>query len=292
MLQSRPAGAGGQGVSSSDGDGGDGGQSSDGQEQFAVSHPTDTHPSTPERIRAVGLNFDAAMIERNRQRALNDEPQPLSVWFSQPEALEAEILAEFRHTAQAQRAEVSEQLGAIADAAAGLDISVYEAKGWGIWMLAFLAAVFALGLPVVWLLNGRYGELFSEPLAWCGAIAAVCAGISVLFYRRTLHPVMHVGASGLLAHGMAREVAWSDFLEWTVSLNSSTYTFEFILRGSAPPNQRLHSNWRRLSYKPKKSTIRIAMGRPDGMSAENVAEHIASHFRALAAKQLLAQLDE
>lgn len=138
LRQSRPAGA-DEEVSLSSG------QGSDAHEQFAVSHPTDTHPSTPERIRAVGLSLDAVMIERNRQRALNDEPQPLGVWFSQPDALEAEILAEFRQTAQTHRAQAREQLNAMVNAATGLDISVYEAKGWGIWMMAFLGGVCVAG---------------------------------------------------------------------------------------------------------------------------------------------------
>jgi len=288
LLQSRPAGADGQDASSSGhGDGG-----GDVQEQFAVSHPTDTHPSTPERIRAVGLSLDAVMIERNRQRALNDEPQPLDAWFSQPDALEAEILAEFRQTVQSNRAEVSEQLSAIANAATGLDISVYESKGWGFWMLAFLAVVFVSVVPVVSLLAGRQESPFGAAFAWCMAIAGVFVWGCVWLHQRSQHPVMHVGESGLLAHGMAREVAWSEFLDWNVSKYSSTYTFVFTLSSSAPPNQRLHRNWLRLTYKPKKSTISIAMGSPKGMSAESLAQHIASHFRALAAKKMLAQLDE
>jgi Zn-dependent protease with chaperone function len=285
LLQSRPAGADGQGASSD-------GQGSDGHEQFAVSHPTDTHPSTPERIQAVGLSLDAVMIERNRQRALNDEPQPLGVWFSQPDALEAEILAEFRQTAQTHRAEALEQLSAIVNAATGLDISVYEAKGWGIWMMAFLAVVFVSVVPVVSLLADRQESPFGAVFAWCMAIAGVFVWGCVWLHQRSQHPVMHVGESGLLAHGMAREVAWSEFLDWNVSKYSSTYTFVFTLSSSAPPNQRLHRNWLRLTYKPKKSTISIAMGSPQGMSAESVSQHIASHLRALAAKQMLAQLDE
>lgn len=124
------------------------------------------------------------------------------------------------------------------------------------------------------------------------AIAGVFAWAGVLLYKRSQDPVMHVGAGGLLAHGMAREVPWSEFLDWNVSKYSRTYTFVFTLDSKAPPNQRLHCNWMRLNYKPKKSTISIVMGSPQGMSAESVSQHIANHLRALAAKQMLAQLEE
>ncbi len=264
------------------------GNPGDEQSQFSIAHPTDTHPSTADRIQALGLNFDAAMIERNRQRVLIDEPQQLGQWFSQPQELEAQILGEYRQRAQSYHAEVREKFSAIADAVVPADLCVFEVKGVSIFVTGMMAFGFVFSLPVVWLMNGRYGELFGPALAWCSGIGALLATYAVLRYLGTQRPLMLLRASGLTAYGMAREVAWGDIVDWNVSLHSGTYTFRFVLDSTAEKNRRVHGNWMRLSYKAKRNCLVIKMASPKGASAEQVVQCINSHFKVLAAKRMMA----
>ena len=255
--------------------------------ESATAHPTDTHPPTVQRIKALGEHLDAGLLAEAGQPVDERGMQLLDTFFVDRLALQRQLSADLasasREHQESARAEL-QSLAAEAEADPAADVME---KTWRMIALFGFFAVAALAFGG-WAVVASHKA--SLQLLGLGALALALLFVWAgwLFVQRGRRPVMHLAPSGLSGGGLAAEVPWSaiDDLKMTV-VNDSSCTIVFVLDAHAEVPRLLHGNLRRMAYKAKKRHLIINMTLPKGISYDLLSEKIARYRRAAYARDAL-----
>jgi Zn-dependent protease with chaperone function len=260
--------------------------------EVATVHPTDTHPPTLERAKAVNAPVTDVMV----QSALSLPDAQSLVWvrslFADAQGLQAQLLADFKDVAQEHNEQVRKDLTEAVQQVQGT-VELYE-RNTNVWVFGGLALVLmAVGVGLFFM-----GRVQGKPLAqsWELVLGSIglgiaLAGLAAWFWRRASVMVMQLTADGIVVPGWPQLVPWSSVSDYSsVVVNGSNIAMTFDLDPAAPRLQAPHSNLRRITYRPKKNKLLVGAGKIKGLDMDAVHAAVMRYLSGWHARQHLASM--
>ena len=213
-------------------------------------HPTDTHPPTRQRIEALGIPADDALLAA-ASRPVQAEDAAFTAglfqdWPGLRERLGADLLAVATARDRRLQANLEQAAGAVA-----ADIPLHENARAAAIVLAVLGGLMvAFGLFSAWLTLGTdmLGPRHGDPLALTAAATFLLMGGLILALARFRHrrakagPFLVVGPEGFRCLGIAGLVPWSQVDGVQVVTGQANLT-TFHLNGSGPLPEQTGYRW-------------------------------------------------
>ncbi len=255
-------------------------------------HPTDTHPPTRQRIEALGVAVDDALLDA-ASRPLRPEDSTFvdrlfSDWTGLRRALGADLLAVAHAQDQRLQATLEEAAGAV-DA----DVPVHERAQLATLGLGVPGGILiAAGLFLTWVaLRSGWVPSHDAPVligtaSLVGAFGAVFVAIAFLRYRRgQAGPFLVVGPSGFRCLGIAEPVPWSAVEGIQVTVGQAFVT-TFRLNATAPLPERKGRPFS-VAVNRRRRTLTLKGYVPRGMTAQAFLDLLNRARRAHHAQALL-----
>ena len=213
-------------------------------------HPTDSHPLTRQRIEALGIPVDDALLAA-ASRPVQAEDAAFTAglfqdWTGLREALGADLLAVATARDQRLQASLEEAAGAFA-----ADIPLHERiRPAAVVVMAVIGSLFVLGAVfVAWLalFSGWVGSGDTLLALGCAAGLVAMGGLVLAptwFHRRRAKagPFLMLGAEGFRCIGVAGLVPWSAVDRVQVEVGNAHVT-TFHLNDSQPLPEQTGYRW-------------------------------------------------
>ncbi|WP_211856365.1 M48 family metalloprotease [Plastoroseomonas hellenica] len=253
-------------------------------------HPTDTHPTTRQRLDALGRAATPALLAEAAAAPAQEALSRLSAYFADPGALCREASDDFLEAAR-QHAEATR--AALEATAAGIGteaVALHEnTRGGGFTLIGFGGALalvalvlVAIGLPAT---EGREAWI---AIAGAGGVGLVFIVFGIGMLRRGDTPFLVLGPEAMAVAGLDRPIAWEHVLELDMSMDKGRVVTRLRLPPEAPFPARLPGG-RRVKLDPKRRAVTFAAGPPRGLKAQGFAELVWRYRAAAAARALLAR---
>ncbi|RYF54896.1 MAG: hypothetical protein EOO27_22510 [Comamonadaceae bacterium] len=260
--------------------------------EVATVHPTDTHPPTLERAKAVNAPVTDAMV----QGALVLPDDQALVWvrslFADSQGLQARLLADFKGVAQERHDRIRKDLAdTVAQTRGAMD--VYERKN-NIWLFgvlsAFVLAAFA-GLVLTSLAPGKSLAKSWQIIAGTLAAGLIFAGFAGWFWRRSSVMLMQLTPDGLIVPGWPQMVPWAFVRSYSSTLvNESNLIMTFDLHADSPRLQTPHKNLGRIAYQAKKNKLVVSTSKVRGMELNALHDTVGNYVSGWYAQQHLQSM--
>lgn len=260
--------------------------------EVATMHPSDTHPPTLERAKAVNAPVTDAMV----QGVLVLPDDQAMVWvrslFADSQGLQARLLADFKGLAREQNEQVRKNLADTVEQAQG-SVDLFERKS-NVWLFAgFTAIAFAVCAALVAhsFSPGKSFAGFRNLILMTGGLTVMLIGITWWFWRRSVVMVMQLTAEGMVVPGWPQIVPWSSVSDYSCTVvNGSNMVMTFDLDPAAPRLQAPHSNLRRITYRPAKNKLLVGMSKAKGMDMDAMHEAVMRYLSGWHARQHLQSM--
>ena len=260
--------------------------------EVATAHPTDTHPPTLERAKAVNAPVTDAMVQSTLS---TPDPESL-VWvrslFADSQGLQARLLADFKGVAHEQNEQVRKELAEVVQQAQGA-VEVFERKN-NAWLFGGLAVVVLaafVGLMANSLSPGK--SLAGSWQLLCGTLAGglVLAGMAAWFWHRSKVMLMQLTSEGIMIPGWPQSVPWSSVNDYSSTVvNGSNLFMTFDLNPDAPRLHAPHKNLGRVTYRAKTHKLVISTSKVRGMDLNALHDAVAGYLSGWYARQHLESL--
>lgn len=256
------------------------------------SHPTDTHPRTPERIQRLDVALDDALLE-TALRAPRDGPRPagerlIADWQDWCRRLSTDYLAEARG-AHARHRQFLEQTAAAVPQEA---VTLYNNVGPASWVQFGAAMLFLAAGAAIWIFRQPIGlghDTFELRLvigAFVGAAVIFVIG-GALIRRGARTPYLILLPETLSSPQLDAPIAWRDVEAWGVAFGTR-FGLDLILEdGVALPRARRFA--RGTAVRKAKRLVMIGAYGVRGMGVEDFRQLIESYFQAEQARRALAE---
>ena len=255
-------------------------------------HPTDTHPPTLQRIKAVGLAADEALLAAAVRPVADQDAAFAAGLFADWPGLCAGLSADAVAVAT-ERDRAWEQALKTAAAAApeASETAVYEDIRRPLWFMGLYAAglagvaLFLFYVLAEWTLAEPSG--FSTVLlAACGLLLAalVFAGFGLARFASRRAPFLILGTDGFTCRGLDRPVPWTGVDRVSV-VGGSTFITGFDLSDTTPLPKRV-SGWRARVRERRRRVTLIGL-RPLGLTPQAYLELLLAYRSAAVARRAL-----
>lgn len=260
--------------------------------EVATTHPTDTHPPTLERAKAVNAPVTEAMV----QSALTPPDAQALDWvrslFTDSHGLQARLLADFKGVASEHNEQVRKDLTEAVEQTQG-SVELFERKG-NVWLFGGLAAVALAACVALVVHSFSPGKSFAsfQTLIFItlAASVALLAG-AWWFWRRSSVMVMQLTSEGMVVPGWPQIVPWSCVSDYSCTVvNGSNMVMTFDLDPAAPRLQAPHSNLRRVTYRPAKNKLIVGTAKVKGMDMDALHEAVMRYLSGWHARQHLQSM--
>ncbi|WP_152047488.1 M48 family metalloprotease [Aureimonas psammosilenae] len=254
-------------------------------------HPTDSHPPTIQRIQALGVEADEALLAQATRRPEDGHPsfgrRAFKDWDSFCRALSVEFLS----NAEVVRTEIREELEAAAAGVGEEDVVLFENAGPLATTMVVIGCGFAVAIGCVYLFPLQMGFGYDETgKAILAAILAVGVVLSFAaswyFRRRANRPLMVLTPETLASHWLAEPLHWHD-VDWYQVHVAQRLALQLGIneRASLPVRARF-SFYNKV--KPKRRIVELdAMG-IRGMKPDAFSDLVGRYLAAAHARRALA----
>jgi hypothetical protein len=253
-------------------------------------HPTDTHPTTRQRLEAAGVVPDAALLARAARPVAAAEFDAIRSLFADWDALSRDVTALARTAAEGRAAAHQRRLRATAGAIGSGAQALYPANG-RVAAVIGLAAIFSGFFAVAGILALR-DEVLDRPttllMAACVLGGLVGLGFAALWSVRTLRgrrtPFLILDAEGFSSPGLDRPVPWLAVRSIDFGARySPTLTFALHPQAALP---RRTGTIKRVRPFAKQHAVVVSI-MPRGMKAAACRTLLTRHLDAAYAKAAL-----
>lgn len=253
-------------------------------------HPTDTHPSTPQRIERLALPLDDALVAQATRPPADPADTPGAQLFADWLATRRRLSDDF--TARARSAHASHR-AALESAAAAVGpeaLELFENVRPMMWLMGVVAALFAAGAIATLVAAGAAG-LAREPGAVallagiCGAFALAFGGFAALLRRRGRQPLMVLSTEALATPRLRQPLRWLDIDGFGVSAGGKMQMVCAIAPEAALPERRRWSPRTTVSRRKRLLTLQYYGIR--GMRQRAFSELIDRYLTAARARAAL-----
>ena len=246
-------------------------------------HPTDTHPTTQQRLEALGVPVSAGLLSAAQDprgstllqdlglEGANDASDHLSARQNAP--VSAALEAEFSSTAKSDR---DDRIATLRELAArGTDSVTLFERGVFICLVAVLAGPALLAIPFL----AHDMPVGAKWLFWVMGPFTTVAGASLLLRLRK--PFLTLSPDGIMFANLQKPLPWTaieDIGIGTATANKKSGVFLTLdlAGGFVPPS---FAGDRRIKYRPKKQDIiATAMG-IKGHDTDAFAKLVLDHWR-------------
>ncbi|RYF71810.1 MAG: hypothetical protein EOO29_29400, partial [Comamonadaceae bacterium] len=254
--------------------------------EVATAHPYDTHPPTLERLQALGQALSPVFLDDALAPPGADSVAWARGLFADSESLQLQLLEDFKATSRERNEETRQVLTSVASRAA----DVVEINDGRLMLWLFGGAAAFLLLLTVLVAVRILGS--GEPALFLGLLggSAICGVMAWWAYKRSMRMTMALTPDGMIFPGMAAPVSWGHVQDYTASENYGNVALLFTLTPDAPPMLLAHSNYRRLSYSPKKGRIAVNLFGVRGMKTEAFYERLGEYLNGWHARQALESM--
>ena len=254
-------------------------------------HPTDSHPPTRQRLAALGVEPDAALLAQ-ATRPVGDEERALrpalfADWPGLCRTLSRDLLARLRD----QDAELREVLEQAAAAGPAEEVALYENSRPAVWLAGILAAFFAAFAAMV--------SVFAEPLGFrtdpvvrvvlgavCGAVALGIGAYGRACHRRGQEPFLMLTPDGLRSPLLRAPVAWTDVAGIGVAVDRGL-VLTLALAPDAPLPERVRRVLR-VQVNRRRHEVVIGSNGVRGLKPQEYADLVAGYLNGARARAVLA----
>ncbi len=253
------------------------------------SHPTDSHPTTQQRLAALGVVPTTADLAAAMAPPPGDALARLDGLFTEPrrvcEVLTADFPAAVRTDIRAYEADLAETAGAVGpDPVALYDNSAPRGR-----FLLYAAGVFFL-IALAFVLHPIAG--IAPPYRWICAGTAGAAGVSYIplalyAFSRGRAPFLILRPDAMVVAGLDRPIGWDEIEAMNVSTGPAPTRMVIEIASDAPFPGRAPG--RRVKRDRKRRTITLAVPPPVGMTRDEVPQLVARYFHACHARQTIAE---
>ncbi len=255
-------------------------------------HPTDTHPPTLQRIRAVGLAVDEALLSAAVRPAAEQDVVFAAGLFEDWDGLCAGLSADAIAVATERDQQWEQTLRtAVASAPVARETLVYEDMRRPLWFMGLYAA--ALVCLALFLFYVLAEWTLAEPsafstvlLAACGLLMAglVFVGLGVARFASRRTPFLTLDAEGFSCRGLDRVVPWSA-VDHVRVVAGRTFVTGFDLSAATPLPKRM-SGWRARVHGRRRRVSLIGL-RPRGLTPQAYLDLLLAYHAAARARRAL-----
>jgi Zn-dependent protease with chaperone function len=271
--------------------------------ESATAHPTDTHPPTVQRIKALGETLDPALLAEACHPVDDKGLAFMELLFANRLALQHQLSADLSRVAVEQKEEVKAELQNMVQEAEPAFELFEKTKNlqWlagGFFVIGIIAALVLLYRGIT--LPTRGALVGMLPLV--GGALALSAFAAWRFKRAITKgqtPILELTPTGIKSHSLGQDIAWTavDDVHMTVISHSyngvptgKTCKIEIQLNAETPAPELKNKNFRRLSYQRKQHKLVINFTQPQHMSHDDLSEKINRQRRADHAQRALAKM--
>ncbi len=255
--------------------------------EVATQHPSDTHPPTLERLKAVGLPLSKDLAA---SALVSPDPAALQ-WvrslFTDSKGLQFQLLEDFKGQSRERNEAVRAQLSAMASKAKD-NVDVFEGPAMtrlfaalGLMVLGVCALIAAQARPSG--MQGGSGSLLMGMLLCAG----VLMGIAYWFWKRASVVVMQLRPDGILLPKHEQAIAWGSLDTYSATRVNRTLTLQFTVANGCPPIDLKDRNFRRVAYNKKSRKLVIAVSGVKGMKPLALHDLVNDYRRAFYAREQL-----
>lgn len=255
-------------------------------------HPTDSHPPTLQRIEALGLVADDALLARAARPVLaRDAAAPCSL-FADWEGLCAVLSADAVAFATAQDDALEAALQEYATLPGEGAAEIFEAVRrplviCGLLGVAFLGGFLLLAYALLTFPSVRPSAEPALVLVDAGLLIGVAAAAFVAWQlrRASRTPFLTLDAEVLTCRGLDRPIRWSAVEQADVTAYGSVHTVFVLSREFALPKR--VSGWR-VRTSARRHSVTLLSTAPRGMTPQAYYDLIQTYFAAARAHDALA----
>ncbi len=273
-------------------------------------HPTDSHPTTGQRLSALGVAVDAALLAEASNTAGSSLLQELGLYEAADlgtsedaasaktatSSLGQTLEAEFTQAADESVAKEIETLREFSDAGREA-VSLYEGSKFFIFLFVLLGiGSFSGAISII--MNTDFSDPrihLYEVYQILGAIAAVGLLLfygAFAFWRRRKTPVAMFTEQGILFSNLTTPVPWTVVEDYSINVhtyNGATTSTALIIDLASDYVMPPYRKTKRAKYMPKKN--QISLNAPTfRMDAEKLGPLFATYWRGGMARARLAEL--
>jgi Zn-dependent protease with chaperone function len=257
-------------------------------------HPTDSHPPTRQRIAALGIPIDDALLAR-ASRPIQAEDGDFTAglftdWPSLRRTLGDDLLDIARSHDRELQTELEQAAGAVV-----ADVPVHERARLVTVVFSVIGCLMALiGLFVGWVaLGSDWTSKGDRPIILGVAAIALAAGglalaVAWLRHRRgKAGPFLVVGSEGFRCIGLAAPVPWSA-VDGVQVMTGQSFVTTFHLNATRPLPEQTGYRWS-VKLDRRKRLLRLNGYVPQGMTAQAYLDLLNRGLRAFRAAALLRE---
>lgn len=265
--------------------------------QSATQHPTDTHPPTLERIKALG-EADAARLMSQALSSIDDSGVR---WLnnmlgeSNSASLQASLLKDFQASSHQHNERLREHLTEVSSKVVDA-VDIYEKRGTIFWICAVMSVVLlVISLFAVYRFIEQGATSAASRSANIGfivlglVVTTAVLGLGAWFFgKRSTKLLMRLTPTGLMSTSLASPLPWAEIKNYTFQqISNEQVHICFNLESSCPAPQLSGSNWRRIQYKKKDHALHVGCYGAKGMKSEAFYQMIGDYINADHARHLL-----
>lgn len=253
-------------------------------------HPTDTHPTTRQRLDALGREVTPALLAAAAAPPPPDAASRLSAYFADPGSLCRAATEDFL-AAAGEDAQASREMLEAAAAGIGTEAVVLHenSRGGGLFLIGFGGILAAAALVLVAIgLPAREGREAWIAVAGGGGLGLVFLAFGIGMLRRGDKPFLVLRPEAMAIAGLDRPIAWEHALDLEMSMHQGRIVTRILLPPEAPFPARAPGG-RRVKLDPRRRSVTFAAGPPRGLKAQGFADLVWRYRQAAMARQILAK---
>ncbi|MBB3966773.1 M48 family metallopeptidase [Rhizobium metallidurans] len=254
-------------------------------------HPTDSHPPTIQRIRALGVEVNDALISHATRR-----PDGITASFGQRALPDwsgfcRDLSAEFQVNAENVRAEHRGELETTAAGVTETELVLYENTNGMAWAMVVIAMLFGAFLASTYLFPVETGFANQEShrailTAGIGAGILLCAAFFISFRRRARKPLMVLTPDTLQSPWLREPVRWETVVGYQVHAANRLALQMWIGDGLPLPQRTRFSFYNKI--KRKQRIVELDALGIRGMKAAEFSDLIGRYVNAAHARNALS----
>jgi len=258
--------------------------------EHRATHPTDTHPSTPQRIEKLNLAVDDALVAQATRPPAEPAETPGAQLFADWLATRRRLTDDFAGRARTAHAEHRQHLETTAAAVGTEAVELFENVRPMMWLMGVVAALFAAG-AVAMVVGADAMGFGNDPsaVAIFGGVClffAICFGVFTALLRGRLHvPVMVLSADALTTRRLREPVRWLEIDGYGVSAGAKLELVLAIAGEAAMPQKVGWST--RTSVSRRKRLVTLQCYGIRGMRAKAVSDLVGRYLAAARARAAL-----
>ncbi len=258
-----------------------------------ASHPTDTHPSTPQRIEALGLQVDALFAAATRPPVGNGG-SPANHLFADWLATRKALSADFAATAQTAHVAHLASLKSAVAAVGAEEVKLYENSAPMIWVLGAIGAFLGAGAIAVIVLGASAApDDLTGVSVLAGVLGVSAIGLlygAAMLARDRRNPVFTFAPDTVFIRHFAGPLRWLDIGGYNVSASAKLEVVFSIAEGAALP-MIVGRSWR-AKVKKKNRTVTITCYGIRGTRPPALAELVQRYLDAAYALRTLEEQEQ